>query len=60
MNPSNERDRPTTANQSRPMQLSEAMLRMNESLDLDNALRGARCGSASLTGASHAVITVLG
>ncbi len=59
MNPSNERDWRATANQSRLTQLNEAILRINESLDLDNVLREALRGAVSLTGARHAVITLL-
>ena len=39
--------------------LSEASLRINESLDVDTALRAVMEGARSLTRASHAVITTL-
>ena len=53
MNPSDEPDRQATTDQSRLTQLNEAILRMNESLDLDNVLQEALRGAISLTGASH-------
>ena len=59
MNPSNEPDWQATASQSCLTQLNEAILRMNESLDLDNVLQETLGGAIALTGAIHAVITLL-
>ena len=39
--------------------LSEASLRINESLDLDSVLQGVLDSARSLTGASYALITTL-
>ncbi len=59
MDRSDRRDRQTGALRERVSRLSEASLRINESLDLDAALWAVMEGARSLTGASHAVITTL-
>ena len=59
MHRSTERDWQATPNQSRLTRLNDAILRMNESSELDDVLQEALRGAVSLTGASHAVITIL-
>ena len=59
MHPPNEPDWAAAASQSGLTQLNQAILRMNESLDLDDVLQKALCGAVSLTGARHAAITLL-
>ncbi len=53
------RDRQIVALQERLSRLSAASLRINESLDVDAALKSVMEGARSLTGASHSVITTL-
>ena len=57
MDRSGRRGRQTGALRERVSRLSEASLRVNESLDFDAALRAVMEGARFLTGASHAVIT---
>ncbi len=55
-----QRDRDFEALQERLTRLSEASLRINESLDFDQVLQGALDSARSLTGARHGVMTLLG
>ena len=54
-----ERDRQIEALRDRLSRLSQASLRINESLDVEAALSGVLDGARSLTGASYALITTL-
>ena len=54
-----DRDRQMTAMRERLTRLSEASLRINESLDLDEVLQGVLDSARSLTGSSYALITTL-
>ena len=59
MNSSDETTRENAALRERLSRLSEASLRLNESLDLDTVLQGALDSACSLTGARCGVITIL-
>ena len=59
MNQSDERDREIEALRDRLSRLSEASLRINESLDLDTVLQGVLDSARSLTDARYGVITLL-
>ena len=59
MNQSDERDRENIALRERLWRLSEASLRINESLDFDTVLQGVLDSARSLTAARYGVITVL-
>ena len=59
MNQSDERDREIKALRDRLSRLSEASLRINESLDLDTVLQGVLDSARSLTDARYGVITLL-
>ncbi len=54
-----ERDRQIAALRDRLSRLSQASLRINESLEMDAALHGVMDGARSLTGAAYALITTL-
>ena len=54
-----ERDREIAALRDRLSRLSEASLRINESLDLDTVLQGVLDSARTLTGARYGVITLL-
>ena len=56
---SDQRDREIQELRERLSRLSEASLRINESLDVDAALRAVLEGARSLTGASHSVLTTV-
>ena len=59
MNQSDERDRENKALRERLRRLSEASLRINESLDFDTVLQGVLDSARSLTAARYGVITLL-
>ena len=59
MNQSDERDRENKALRERLSRLSEASLRINESLDFDTVLQGVLDSARSLTAARYGVITLL-
>ena len=59
MKQSEQRDRDFKALQERLSRLSEASLRINESLDFDAVLQGALDSARSLTGARYGVMTLL-
>ena len=59
MNQSEQRDRDFEALQERLSRLSQASLRINESLDFDAVLQGALDSARSLTGARYGVMTLL-
>ena len=59
MNQSDERDREIEALRDRLSRLSEASLRINESLDFDTVLQGVLDSARSLTDARYGVITLL-
>ena len=59
MNQSEQRDRDFEALQERLSLLSQASLRINESLDFDAVLQGALDSARSLTGARYGVMTLL-
>ena len=59
MNQSDERDRENQALRERLWRLSEASLRINESLDFDTVLQGVLDSARSLTAARYGVITLL-
>ena len=54
-----ERDRQIAALRDRLSRLSQASLRINESLDMEAALHGVMDGARSVTGATYALITTL-
>ena len=54
-----QRDREIEALQERLSRLSEASLRINESLDFDTVLQGVLDSACSLTGAHYGVLTLL-
>ena len=59
MNEPDVRDRQIAALRERLSRLSDASLRINESLDLDNVLQGVLDSARTLTGARYGVITTL-
>ena len=59
MNRPDERDREIAELRERLTRLSEASLRINESLDFDVVLQGVLDSARSLTGAQYGVITLL-
>ena len=60
MNQSNDQAREVVELRERLSRLSEASLRINESLDLETVLQGVLDSARSLTGAMYGVITVMG
>ena len=55
----NDRDRQIATLRDRLSRLSDASLRVNESLDLEDVLQGVLDSTRTLTGARYAVITTL-